>query len=315
MKKLSLLLLTVSLISTFVACGTQSSNQTASPDSVAEEITEAATPSEPLTTEIAEELTSTKEYNVDGSNGSITIKASDDWTVDSYQFGSSELKNLDYGFHIHPVGDSSGYIELGYSSSFGVCGTGLVYEETEIAGVKANIGTYYDNDFWDFVIFENDIIAIPHSFSEQKWFVENKEQIMEILDTVHFESNDTQKSDTIINTDSEEILPAENYIYTVNEGQFSKYIGGKVIDEENIEDKIDDVTLTAGWKNANETEWLSQETLCGEVYSIKNVAVDIAIALKFIDKGEAITTDHYYILMNSNADLSAVKEYIIEPIS
>ncbi len=38
---------------------------------------------------------------------------------------------------------------------------------------------------------------------------------------------------------------------------------------------------------------------------------NVAVALKFVDKGEAVTTTYYYVIMNPNADLSAVEEYII----
>ena len=36
--------------------------------------------------------------------------------------------------------------------------------------------------------------------------------------------------------------------------------------------------------------------------------------MKFVDQGEAVTTTHYYVIMNPNADLSAVEDYIIAPI-
>jgi len=37
--------------------------------------------------------------------------------------------------------------------------------------------------------------------------------------------------------------------------------------------------------------------------------------LKFIDQGEAVTTTHYYVIMNPRADLAPVAEYIITPIT
>ena len=36
--------------------------------------------------------------------------------------------------------------------------------------------------------------------------------------------------------------------------------------------------------------------------------------MRFIDKGEAVTTTHYYVIINSDADLSSVEEYVREPI-
>ena len=105
------------------------------------------------------------------------------------------------------------------------------------------------------------------------------------------------------------------YFYQINEGAYSTYVGGKVIAEDKIGNKIADVNLTAGWKD-DKGEWKSEtEALRGEVYTINGVSNDVAVALKFIDKGEAVTTTHYYVIMNPNADLTPVKDYIIAPIT
>ena len=50
------------------------------------------------------------------------------------------------------------------------------------------------------------------------------------------------------------------------------------------------------------------------MYEITGIDSGIAVALKFIDQGEAVTTTHYYVIMNPNADLTAVEDYIIAPI-
>ena len=120
------------------------------------------------------------------------------------------------------------------------------------------------------------------------------------------------------NTDTPPTVSGENkyergYLYQIDEGDFSAYVGGKVIAEEKLDGKIDDVSVTAGWKNAA-GEWLSNENLRGEIYLIKGVSSDVAVALKFLDKGEAVTTTHYYVILNPNADVSAVGEYVIDPV-
>ena len=103
------------------------------------------------------------------------------------------------------------------------------------------------------------------------------------------------------------------YDYGINSGAFATYISGKVIDSEKIGAKLESVTVTGGWKN-EAGEWISTEALNAEVYAIEGVSDDVAVALKFIDQGEAVTTTHYYVIMNPNADLSAVEDYIIAPI-
>ena len=113
-------------------------------------------------------------------------------------------------------------------------------------------------------------------------------------------------------TNNEAVL-SEAYFYNVSDGVFSTYIlCGKVISEDKIDSKIDDVTVSAGWKN-NANEWLTTETLRAEVYSINDISKDVAVALKFIDKGDALTTTNYYVIMNPEADLTSVKEYLIRP--
>ena len=105
------------------------------------------------------------------------------------------------------------------------------------------------------------------------------------------------------------------YFYQINEGAYSTYVGGKVIAEDKIGNKIADVNLTAGWKD-DKGEWkFETEALRGEVYAINGVSSDVAVALKFIDKGEAVTTTHYYVIMNPAADLTPVQDYIITPIT
>ena len=104
------------------------------------------------------------------------------------------------------------------------------------------------------------------------------------------------------------------YFYKVDYGDFSTYIGGKVINKDKLGEKISDVTVTAGWETwvgGKLTETVSTENLRAEVYSIDGVSNNVAVALKFIDKGEAVTTTHYYVILNPEADLSSVKEYII----
>ncbi len=120
--------------------------------------------------------------------------------------------------------------------------------------------------------------------------------------------DDTSISET---SSADETQLSEQYLYQVDEGKFSSYIGGKVIKEDKLSGKMTDVRVTAGWKSMPDNKWLTQESLRAEIYGISGISEDIAVALKFIDQGDAITTTHYYVIMNPNADLSAVDDYII----
>ena len=103
----------------------------------------------------------------------------------------------------------------------------------------------------------------------------------------------------------------QTYLYSIDEGPFAGYVGGKVIEEEKLGEKIGDVALTAGWKEYAGNIWLTRESLRGEVYVIRGIDPDIAVALRFLDKGDAVTLDHYYVILNPEADLSSVEEYVI----
>lgn len=127
-----------------------------------------------------------------------------------------------------------------------------------------------------------------------------------------FKNSDTPP--TVGTEYKDELGLGKSYVYSIDEGRFSAYASGKVISEDKIGEKIEDVSITAGWRNNAEMSWISQETLQGEVYLIDGVSSDTAVALKFLDKGEAITTTHYYVILNPNADWSAVEEYVIAPI-
>ena len=128
-------------------------------------------------------------------------------------------------------------------------------------------------------------------------------------------SGDNQNHEDIENTtiQSMEAVFSEIYVYSVSDGVFASYVSGKVISEEKIGDKISDVTVNGGWKTNRDGqyEWLTSETLRAEVYLINGISKEVAVALKFIDKGDALTTTHYYVIMNPEADLTSVRDYVI----
>ncbi len=109
---------------------------------------------------------------------------------------------------------------------------------------------------------------------------------------------------------TEETAFGSRYVYRVDSEPYYAYSSGKVIDAEQIGDKITDVTVTAGWIT-NPTHEPREEHLRGEIYAIRNISPDVAVALRFLDRGDAVTTTHYYVLLNLKADLSSLQDYII----
>ena len=102
----------------------------------------------------------------------------------------------------------------------------------------------------------------------------------------------------------------EAYCYSLDDPAYSAYIPGKVITPDKVGEKIGEATVTAGWKYADGSVPVTEQLRC-EIYQITEIDPATAICIKFLDKGEALTTDHYYVQYNGFADLSAVADYII----
>ena len=102
------------------------------------------------------------------------------------------------------------------------------------------------------------------------------------------------------------------YVWKVDSGTYAAYQPGKVIGEDRIGEALTDVTVTAGWVIYPSNEAVTKESLRGTVYAIRGVSPETGAAVRFHDKGEALTTDHYYVLLNPEADPKILEEYRIE---
>ena len=103
----------------------------------------------------------------------------------------------------------------------------------------------------------------------------------------------------------------EKYEYYVDSGEFASYVQGRVINESKVGEKISDVTVTAGWVRPEGLPQAKKEHARAEIYKITDVSTDVAVAIKFLDKLEAELTTFYYVIVNPDADLTPVKEYVI----
>lgn len=112
------------------------------------------------------------------------------------------------------------------------------------------------------------------------------------------------------NYSGDEIGMHEQYKYAVDFGEFVTYEMGRVIPSGKIGEKISDVTVTAGW--VRQEGWLKNEHANAEIYEINGVSKETAVAIKFLDKLEAETTEQYYVIVNPAADKTPVRNYVIE---
>ncbi len=89
---------------------------------------------------------------VDGAYGSLSIEVPDNWQYKVCDINSKDLIGERYGIIFNPKGAEDDRIELFITDNFGVCGTGLKQEETNIGGIPARIGTFDDHKHWDYVV-------------------------------------------------------------------------------------------------------------------------------------------------------------------
>ena len=139
-----------------------------------------------------------------GPYGKISISLPDGWDYELCPIDSDKLLSAMYGIHFYPEGVDDGYVELAYEDNFGVCGTGLEEEAVTIAGNPANIGTYDNNTYWDFIAFGGEcegIIALTYSVGD--WWSEYGSQVLDILETLSFDQDDKEGGAYVYSKESE----------------------------------------------------------------------------------------------------------------
>lgn len=119
------------------------------------------------------------------TNGTVTFSLNipDGWRCEAML--SDGLRAASFGFHLYPEDAADGFVEIGWTESFGVCGTDLKEEEIELAEDSAHMGTYGGSECWSFISFcgkNSGMIAV--SCGAEKWLPERTEQVLSILDSL-----------------------------------------------------------------------------------------------------------------------------------
>ena len=128
-----------------------------------------------------------------GPLGELSITVPESWTCEVSSVGDDKLVADAYGFILAPDSADEGHIEVFCSENFGVCGTGLKSEETELAGLKAHVGTYDDHEHWDFIIIgEDKIQMIAQTVGCDSWFGSQFEEAQAVLDTLKLDTSKTE---------------------------------------------------------------------------------------------------------------------------
>lgn len=139
-----------------------------------------------------------------GPYGQISISLPAGWKFETCPVDSDDHFLGKYGVKFYPEEVDEGCVTVVYMESFGVCGTGLVEEEATIAGKSANVGTYDDNEHWDFIAFGEDYKGIVVLTSlVDAWWSEYSAQVDHILNTLIFDQSMREGSLYIFDRESE----------------------------------------------------------------------------------------------------------------
>lgn len=139
-----------------------------------------------------------------GPYGQLSLSIPEGWDYEACPMDSDNLMSGMYGIHFYPKGATEGYIELAYIDFFGVCGTGLLEEEAVVAGSKVSVGTYDNHEYWDFISFRGEyegVVALTYSVDD--WWSEYGGQVLEILDTLSFDTKIKEGGAYIYSEESE----------------------------------------------------------------------------------------------------------------
>lgn len=123
-----------------------------------------------------------------GAAGTLRVQVPDGWKYEVCPEGTLDDSDTDFGVKIWPDGDSDSGVQLYWSDSFGVCGTGLKEENLTLAGDNVTAG-YYDSDKnWTFLSFQGRNRGIyAWADPDAGWFSDKGDQLLAVLDTVAWE--------------------------------------------------------------------------------------------------------------------------------
>lgn len=195
-KVLSVLLLTVFL----TGCGSVATLPETSGKGIASEnFKDAEVKEQPEDVQTAE-----KNVTAEGPYGSLTITIPDDWSYEIRGVGDDKLLSADYGICLYPTNVSNGYIEVGYHSAFGVCGTSLETVATTLAGDNAFIDYYGGSKIWSYICFDGNnkgIVAIASEVDD--WDKSYLDESIEILDSVIYNADEQSGGIGVYDADSQ----------------------------------------------------------------------------------------------------------------
>jgi hypothetical protein len=105
----------------------------------------------------------------------------------------------------------------------------------------------------------------------------------------------------------------EQYIARIAEGAYKNYVPMRALAlyEAPMGEKLEENITVYGFWSTNDKDYFDAddytgkeniESLRAEVYALKGVSPDVAVLVKYLDKGDALTTEHYYVFVNKDVE-------------
>lgn len=131
--------------------------------------------------------TPTETATVSGAAGTLRVQVPDGWKYEICPEGTLDGSGTDFGIKLWPDSGSDSCVQLYWSDSFGVCGTGLKEKSLTLAGDSVSAG-YYDGDKnWTFLSYQGKNSGIvAWTDPNAPWFAAQGEQMLAVLDTVEW---------------------------------------------------------------------------------------------------------------------------------
>ena len=113
----------------------------------------------------------------------------------------------------------------------------------------------------------------------------------------------------------------EQYFARIQDDTYGKYKPMRAFQlyEAPLGNKLTDVTVWGFWETTDKDFFEAEdftgneqiETLRAEVYEIKGVSPEVAVLVKYLDRGAAVTTTHYYTFVNKDVEnqLTSLRDF------
>ena len=98
-----------------------------------------------------------------------------------------DASSEEFGITFWPKGETEIFIDVGYHSAWGVCGTGLEQTKITLGDYSAVQGTYDNKEIWDFIHFQVEDTKgsyVALNAGTESWWDEYGTEVMEILATI-----------------------------------------------------------------------------------------------------------------------------------